>query len=137
MNTLQMQTCPLKRARRGFTLVEVLATLVLLGIVLPPIMRCTSIALSAASSARHTTEAAALAQTQLQQVIALNQWSQSMQGDFSQQGHPEYQWTIQSQPRDYGVSDVMITVSWKEAGADRQLRLTTLAYDTTTTTGGM
>ena len=39
-------------ARRGFTLIEVLATLVLLGIVMPVAMRGVSLALAASSIAR-------------------------------------------------------------------------------------
>ena len=56
--------------RRGITLMEVLATLLFLGIVLPATMGALSTCLQAASTARHRQEAALLAQVQLNEMIA-------------------------------------------------------------------
>ena len=47
------------KSRRGFTLAEVLITLLFLAIVLPVAMRGVSLALAAASHAKHTREATA------------------------------------------------------------------------------
>ena len=55
--------------RRGFTLVEVLATLVLLGIILPIAMRGVSMAMAAASNARRTAEATSLAEAKLNMLL--------------------------------------------------------------------
>ena len=57
----------------GFTLVEVLATLVLMGIVIPVAMHGVSIAMSAASNARKTAEAATLAETKLNELLVLRE----------------------------------------------------------------
>ena len=54
--------------RGGFTLIEVLATMLLLGIVLPVAMRGVSVALSAAGTARHLSEAAVLAEAKLNEL---------------------------------------------------------------------
>jgi len=116
--------------RKGFTLIEVLATMVLLALVLPAVMRGATIAMSAASSARHRTDAATLAQAKLNELVALGQWNASQTGDFSPQ-HSEYRWSVQSASRDYGVYDVAITVTWSESGAERKFALATLAYDPT------
>jgi len=118
---------------RGFTLIEVLATMVLLALVLPAAMRGATIALSAASTAKHRTEAADLAESKLNELVVLGEWNQTMSGDFSPQ-HPDYRWSLQSGSRDYGVFDVTLTVSWTEAGVERQFILSTLAYDTTAVT---
>ena len=124
------------RRRGGFTLIEVLATMVFLAIVLPAVMRAASTSLAAASSARHLTEATALGEAKLNELVALNQWSQNTSGDFSPD-KPDYHWTLESAARDYGVYDVRLTVAWSEAGKERRLMLTTLAYAATGTTEGL
>ena len=103
--------------------------MMLLAVILPAVMRGASIALAAASSARHRTEAANLAEAKLNELIVTNQWSAGQSGDFSPQ-HPEYHWSVQTAgSRDYGVSDVQCTVTWNEGGVQRQFVLATLAYD--------
>jgi len=115
--------------RPGFTLIEVLATLVLLGIVLPVAMRGLSVALSAASKARHTATAAQLAETKLNEMVVGGQWSTTVvSGDFSPD-YPQYQWTCQTSPRDYGLTEIVLTVTWIERGSQRSLSLSTLAAD--------
>ena len=57
-------------ARRGFTLLEVLATLVLVGIILPAVMHGISLATIAAGEAKHKVEAVSLAQTKLAELTA-------------------------------------------------------------------
>ncbi len=121
---------------RGFTLIEVLATLVLMAIALPAVMRAATVALSAASTARHTTEAASLGEAKLNELIALNEWNQNGSGDFSPD-HTDYRWTVETAARDLGVYDVRMNVIWQEAGKERKLTIATLAYQTSTTTGGL
>jgi prepilin-type N-terminal cleavage/methylation domain-containing protein len=117
----------MKRSR-GFTLIEVLATLMLLAIVLPVAMRGVQIALRSASNAKHTAEASALAETKLNELIVTGQWaSSSAGGDFSPE-HPEYAWTFENVPRDYNLNEVFVTVTWTERGMPRTIRLATLAY---------
>jgi len=124
------------RCRNGFTLIEVLATMVLLAIVLPAIMRAAAVSLAAASSARHVTEATALGEAKLNELVALNQWSQNGSGDFSPE-NPTYRWSIENAARDYGVYDVRITVTWSESGKERKLMLSTLVYASTSSTEGL
>ena len=112
--------------------------MMLLAVILPAVMRGASIALAAASSARHRTEAASLAESKLNEVIATSQWNSGQSGDFSPQ-HPEYHWSVQTTgTRDYGVSDVQCIVTWNEGGTQRQFALATLAYDSgaVVSTGG-
>ena len=58
--------------RRGFTLIEVLATMVLLALVLPAVMRGATVALSAAASAKHRTEAATFAEAKAEDIAAFH-----------------------------------------------------------------
>jgi general secretion pathway protein I len=123
------------QARRGFTLIEVLAALILLGIVLPVAMRGVSLSLAAASSAKHLNEASGLADQKLNEVVMTGDWSQNgLSGDFSPD-HPEYHWTVQNQQRDYGISEVQVKVTWTARGQERDFTATTFVYDSSASTG--
>lgn len=126
-----------RRARRtrGFTLVEVLATLVLLGIVLPVAMRGVSMAMAAAANARRTAEATMLAEAKLNELVADGTWaSGSLAGDFAPD-KPEYQWSCLTSTRDYGLTEVAIRVTWTSRGQVRELIVATLASQTNTAAG--
>jgi hypothetical protein len=117
--------------------------MLILSILLPVLMEGLSIALHAASSARHKTEASNLAQDELSLLTTTGNWSSQPSGNFAPD-HPEYSWTCQSTDQEYGVSEVRVTVDWSEQGQPRQMSVSTLtqtnptlAGDTTnTTTGG-
>jgi prepilin-type N-terminal cleavage/methylation domain-containing protein len=125
-----------RRTRRGgFTLLEVLVALVLMGIVLPITMRGATLAMRAASTARHQTEAATLGDAKLTEMVAQGDWqSGNTQGDFSPD-FPQYQWQLQSAQRDLDVTELQLTVTWKERGVDRSINVSTLAYVSTGITG--
>jgi len=132
----------LRRRARGFTLIEVLATLVLLGIVVPVAMRGVSVALAAATTARRTAEAATLADAKLNELIADGSWQTSGNtGDFAPD-HPEYTWVCENASRDYGMSEVVLRVKWMQRGAEKVVTISTLIYQneygssSTVTTGG-
>jgi prepilin-type N-terminal cleavage/methylation domain-containing protein len=115
--------------RKGFTLVEVLATFVLLAIVLPIALWGSSLALSVSARARHTTEATSLGQAKLNEIVQTGAAATATtSGDFGPD-HAEYRWSCQSVPRDYGLNEVDLRVSWIERGQERALNLSTLSYD--------
>jgi prepilin-type N-terminal cleavage/methylation domain-containing protein len=116
------------RRRRGFTLPEVLAALVLIGIVLPSAMHGLSLALSAASHARHATEAAILAEMKLNELVLYRQWTSGASGDFDPDW-PRYRWTCQTRPREFGLTELELQVTWNQAGRDRSLRVATFVRD--------
>src|SRR5215207_1438217 len=120
---------------RGFTLVEVLATLVLLGIILPIAMRGVSMAMAAASNARRTAEATTLAEAKLNALVADGTWaSGSLSGDFAPL-QPEYQWSCLTATRDYGLTEVAVRVTWTDRGRVREMIVATLASQTSTAAG--
>jgi prepilin-type N-terminal cleavage/methylation domain-containing protein len=76
----------------GFTLVECLATILLMAIVLPVAEKGIAAALHAGDATRTRTEAAGLAQSKLSELIATGNWNGgSLQGDFGTDW-PQYTW---------------------------------------------
>jgi prepilin-type N-terminal cleavage/methylation domain-containing protein len=127
--------CPRATRRRGFTIVEVLATLVLLGIVLPVAMRGISLALRAASNARHMSEATGLAEQKLAELTSGDlSLAGGSGGDFGAD-HPGYSWTSQSTARDYGLTQIDVRVTWTAQAQERGLVVSTL-YDPLASTQG-
>ena len=115
--------------RRGFTLVEILATLVLVAIILPVAMSGISLALNVADESRRQTEATSLAQTKMAEIVAGQQWqAASLAGDFAPD-RPEYRWV--SQVRDWQgttLKELDVQVFWRHGNRDRSVALSTLVY---------
>lgn len=126
------------RVRRGVTLIEVLATIVLMGIVLPVAMRGVSLALSAASTARHRTEATSLAESKMGELLATGEWQYGgTAGDFGQEW-PGYEWSAETGQWDSNVTDVtqlLVRVTWTARGERQKVDLYTLVYQNAAATG--
>lgn len=124
-------------SRRGFTLLEVLATLVLMGIILYPVMHGISLATAAAGDAKHKVEACSLAQTKLAELMAdfqmLNQ-SGNSSGSFPD--YPNYTWTSTIEMRDTSLSQVSVRVSWFARGQERYVDLASMIYTADTSASG-
>jgi prepilin-type N-terminal cleavage/methylation domain-containing protein len=85
-----------RRPDRGFTLVEVLASLAIVLIVLPVAMEAISLETATASRTRRKLEAANLAASKLAELVATNAWQNgNSSGDFSNYSpsFPDYTWT--------------------------------------------
>jgi len=135
------------RLRPGFTFIEILATMVFLGIVLPAVMAGISLSLSAANSARRQAQASSLAHSKLMELVVgagSGQLAQTnMAGDFAPD-EPDYRWTAQlsewsgqttisTAPTAPPISlqQLDVTVWWRESsgprrGQDGRLTLSTL-----------
>jgi hypothetical protein len=50
--------------------------------------------------------------------------------------NPGYLWQLQTADRDYGVTELDLTVTWQERGQNKTLTLTTLVLAGTTGTSG-
>ena len=114
--------------RRGFTLVEVLASMALVAIILPVAMKGVSLALQAAALARQRSVAASLAQTELDELVATSAWEDSsLEGDFPD--HPGYRWTADVTERESTtLLQVEVSVLWQAHGQERYVTLDTLVY---------
>ena len=114
--------------RRGFTIIEVLSTLVLIGIVVPAAMRGVSLATSAGSIAKRTAEASALAESKLDELIASGEWRiGSLTGDFGE-GFAEYRWVAQAREADSELTELSVEVLFESVGRERSVSLTTLVW---------
>jgi len=131
-------------ARRGFTLIEVLATMLLMVILLPVIMEGISLASGVADVARRRNEAIGLAEMQLNNLLSTEDWNNGVQeGNFDTNGDDQawtadYTWQadINAWPEDeVGLNETIyqmdVTVSWPARnGRDRDsVLLSTLVYD--------
>jgi type II secretory pathway pseudopilin PulG len=128
-------TCGASRST-AFTLVEVLATLLLISIVMPAVMEGVSIALAMASNARQRTEAATVAQSQLDTLLATNQWNGGvLAGDVLSNG-ATYHWqaNVAAWPDDtttVALMQVDMVVSWVGRSGKQSVMLSTITYDRT------
>ena len=122
--------------RRGLTLVEVLATIVMTGIVLPAAMQGISICAATAVTARQRSEAAALAESKMSELIATGDWQfGAMSGDFGE-AWPEFRWdgSAASWSADSTMTELSVRVAWTSRNQEREVVLTTLVYPTDTAT---
>jgi prepilin-type N-terminal cleavage/methylation domain-containing protein len=117
------------RVRGGFTLVEVLASLLLAAIVLPPAIRGIVLCLDTAGEARLRTEAAALAQSKLTELVATGEvYDAQLEGDFGEE-LPQYRWAAQlTEWEDSRLVQLDVAVTWQRHGRDRDVTLSTLLY---------
>lgn len=115
--------------RGGFTLVEVLASLTLVGLVLPVAVGGISLAMGLGRESRQRTEAAALAQSKLVEAVATGDWQGARDdGDFGDEW-PDYSWEMLVDDwEEPGITEVAVTVSWTARGRERTVTMTTLAY---------
>lgn len=122
-----------RRQHRGLTLIEVLATVVLLGVVLPVAMEGISYCVAAAGAARHRGEAAGLAEAKLAEIIASGDWqyTSSFGGDFGEE-YPGYQWQAQvfDAPDSEldNLRELTLRVTWTSRNTQREFDVSTYVY---------
>lgn len=117
-----------RRGRRGgFTFVELLATVVFMGIVLPVAMGTITLCTQLAGRSRRQMEAASLATMKLTELVASKDWSSGARtGDFTD--WPDYHWSVDvlNWPESSLMEELEVTVTWQAQGRDRELVLSTL-----------
>ena len=115
--------------RRAFTLVEVMATLVLLAVILPVAMKGIALAVRTAGVARERMEATALAETKLGELLATEAWRNGpLGGDFGAE-RPQYDWTAEVSDWEGSVLRLLtLRVEWISRGQMRIVALSTIVY---------
>jgi len=113
--------------RRGFSLIEVLAALLLVSIVLPVVMHGFDVTTSMATVARQKTEAAALADSKMAELLATGDWKNGvLSGDFSPD-QPEYKWVAQIVSWEAGsLQELDVHVVWTSRGKEYDFMVSTL-----------
>ena len=131
---MRRQEGPSLRSRRprvlgGFTFIELLATVVFLGIIMPVAMQSIGLCTRLGGQSRRHVEAASLARTKLTELTTSGDWSTGEKsGDFGTDW-PDYQWTAAvSSWSDSVVSQLDVTVTWQSQGRERSVTFSTLVY---------
>jgi general secretion pathway protein I len=116
----------MRGARRGFTLIEVLAAIVLMAIVLPVAMHAISVATMVGDSAKRRAEAAMLAQSKLNEMIVIKAWKNgALSGQW--EDHPDYRWSAEMRDWDSSaLKELDLHVIWTAAGREQNVTLSTL-----------
>jgi len=113
----------------GFTFIELLATVVLIGIIMPVAMRSIGLCTRLGGQSRRQIEAACLANTKLTELRVTGDWENGNQrGEFEEQWS-DYQWkaTVVGWT-DTTMRQLDVTVSWLTQGKQRSVTLSTLIY---------
>ena len=108
---------------------EVLATLALAAIVLPPVVHGILLCLSMAGHARDQARAASLAQSKLDELVVSREvYESEMEGDFGED-LPGFTWTAQVNDwDDSGLVEVNVSVVWERRDRSYDVTLSTLVY---------
>lgn len=127
----QAQACHRRATGRlkGFTLLEVLASLMFAGIVLPVAVGGLSYVLATAENARRQAEACELVQTKMSELLAVGTPALGpLAGNFGPE-QPDYNWSSKwTQWEENILWQLDITVTWTSRGKQRMVQLSTLTY---------
>ena len=118
-------------SQAGFTLAEVLAAMLFMAIVIPVAMEGLRIASRAGSVAGRKSVAAQLADSKLNELIAMNQWRNTSQGGIFGDQWPGYRWTMKNELWSEGAMRlVTVEVVYPAQSQDYTVQLSTLVQDT-------
>lgn len=126
----------MRRTRRGFTLIEAMAAVVILGIGIVMAMGSFSSITHVEDTARGTERMQRMAQAKLAELVATGGAASSTSGDFTEEGEPDVTWSLEVNTS--GITDlnaVSITVQAANGGTKSpQAKLDTLVFVPETTT---
>ena len=113
----------------GFTLLEVLATFVLIVIIIPVAMKGLSMIMKLTDQSVQKVEACSLAEGILTELVVTQDYlNGSMNGDFGEDW-PKYRW--ETQVVDWSgvaVKEITVYVYWEESLREEAVTLSTLVY---------
>ncbi|HUS48344.1 MAG TPA: hypothetical protein VM098_09495 [Phycisphaerae bacterium] len=114
---------------RAFTIIEVLATMTLASIVLPPVVQGVLLCLETAGHAKLQARAASLAQSKLDELVITGEfYDAEMTGDFGDD-LPGFTWVAQTNEwEDPRLVQLDVSVVWTRRGQEHHVTLSTLVY---------
>jgi len=134
-----MKSCHSRRAdaagpdRRGFTLVEVLASLLLMAIIVPVAMQGMSVASRAGLVSQRKAAAMRVAERVMDEMIATNQLTQNSTNGSQTDGDTTYAWTMTTEPWTADtMTQLTVHVTFTVQGHDYDVAASTL-FDPATT----
>ncbi len=118
--------------RKGFTLVEMLTTILIIALVLPSAMRGIALVTRIASQSNRRIVAATFAETKISELIASGEWERGglSRGNFGNET-PDYVWDIDVKNwTEAPMSELRVSVYWDGGQYDegKCVTLTTLVY---------
>lgn len=115
---------------RGFTLLEILATFVLVAIIIPVAMEGISLSTKIASDSKRKIEAGILAEQKLTEILITDEWMNGDQdGDFGEE-FKDYEWSLEvlDWEGEELIRQIDLYVDWISSGKNRSVVISTLAY---------
>ena len=118
-----------KISRRGFTLLEILATFVLIAIIIPVAMKGIGMVVRLADHSVQQAEACSLAENKLAELLVTQDYIDGAQtGDFKPEW-PEYRWEVDVvEWGQASLKEITVKVLWEDAQQERIVTLNTLVY---------
>lgn len=126
----------MNRARRAaFTLVEMLAAMAFLGVLMPVVISALLVSNRAALISERSTVAMQLGENRLGEMMLAGAWmSESASGDFGET-RPGYRWELAKAAWETSsMTELTLTVFYQVQGLEREVRLSTLASETLSST---
>lgn len=121
------RTEPTRRSRRAFTLIEVLAALLLMAIVIPVAMQGMSIASRAGLLGQRKAAAMRVAERMINELIVTGEMNQSTSSGTIADGDTSYPWTMQSEPwTEDTMTQVTVKVTFSIQGNSYDVSASTL-----------
>lgn len=112
---------------RGFTFMELLATVVLIAIIMPVAMRSIGLCTRLAGQSRRQMEAVSLAKAKLTELTVGGDWRHGNQQGRFNSDWLGYEWAATvTNWTDASVRQIEMTVFWRSMGRQRSVTLTTL-----------
>ena len=122
-----MRAPELGSARRAFTLVEVLASLMLIALVVPVAMEAMAVASRAGELGRRKAAAMRVGERVLGELLAEGQLATGATSGVAQEGPFEYPWSVRLEnwPED-ALQQATVTVTFALRGTTQEIALSTL-----------
>ncbi|MES2696172.1 MAG: type II secretion system protein [Verrucomicrobiota bacterium] len=123
-----VRTASVRKRGGGFTLIEVLASLLLMAIVIPVAMQATSIASRAGILGQRKAAAMRIADRVLNELIITGEAAQaSSSGGTIAEGDASYSWTLESRTwTEDAMTQITVTVTFSVQGAPQTVSASTL-----------
>jgi prepilin-type N-terminal cleavage/methylation domain-containing protein len=113
----------------GFTLMEILAALLLIGLILPVAMKGVSLASMLASDSVRKYEALDLAQTRLAEILLQKDWQSSSGSGTFEDEYDQYHWMMEvSDGSVAGLKQIDLVVYWQQRNRQKNIMLSTFIY---------
>ncbi len=115
-------------SRRAFTLPEVLATLVLVGVILPVAMRGITVAMQSSGNARRMAEASELASMKLTDLALTADRSRFTASGAFDAEWSDYRFDSSYTTGQFGEYVLTVNVYWAERSVERSVSISTIVF---------